>query len=215
MKKRIILFALFLLTAGALSACKEVDYSLYISDERSDLFYAETEQFTVTVSCIERERPFLLDGLVSPRSKTVEVVLAEKEEEGAEYELYFLEDMPRGGEMSFRSVSGDYYYSRGVEEFPSGTVSLRVIKGEETVELAATSVKNERTLSSEEALRFAIASEQEKIDQMSEGGFSGEFHVRLLRRDKTYYYIGIIDRQGDTTSLLLDSETGKVLARRD
>ena len=207
---------MLLLVFPVLTSCAKTDYTTYISDEKSDLFCAETEEFSVTVSCLERERPFLLDGIVSPRSKTVEVVLTETAPVGREYEVYFLEDVPRGGEMSFRSVSGDYYYSRGVEVFPSGSISLRILYGEESVELAATSVKNEQTLSTSEILSFAIAAEQSTIDGMWSGKeFLGEFHIRLLRRDKNYYYVGIINTQGQVVSLLLDSETGAVLAKRE
>lgn len=38
--------------------------------------------------------------------------------------------------------------------------------------------------------------------------------MRLLRRDKNYYYVGITDCTGKTISLLLNAETGEVLARR-
>jgi len=39
--------------------------------------------------------------------------------------------------------------------------------------------------------------------------------VRLLRRNTNYYYVGIVDTDGKTISLLLNSETGEVLARRE
>lgn len=217
MKQRVLKFFLFTLcivTFLSLTACGSTDYYQFVSDERSDLFYAETEKFSLALSCVDREHPFLTDGVVSPRSKTVEITLTEKQPTGEKYEVYLLEDVPRGGEMSFRNVTSDYYYSRGVEEFPGGTVSLRVIGGGETVELAATSVKNEKTLSAREALEFAVAAEKETIKNLSTDGFRGEFHVRLLRRDKNYYYVGIVDSSGGTVSLLLDSETGAVLARR-
>lgn len=214
--KRLILFLVLLLSLPlTLAGCNRIDYYDYVSDERSDLFCAETETFSILISCVFRERPFLTDGVVSAKSKSVEAVLTEKEPSGKEYEIYFLEDVPRGGEMSFRSVSGDYAYSRGVEEFPSGSISLRVICGEERVELMATSVKTEKTLSAREALEFAVEAEKETVSRMSAGEFCGEFHVRLLRRDKNYYYVGIVDTQGGTLSLLLDSETGAVLARRE
>lgn len=214
MKKSILSFGLLLFLLPALAACGKYDYFSHVSDERSDLFCAETEEYSVTVACLEREYPFLTDGVVSPRSKTVEVVLTETVPTGAEYEVYFLEDTPRGGDMSFRGVSGDFYYSRGVEQFPSGSVSLRVVKDGEPQDILATSVKNENTLSTRDALDKAIAAEKATIERMSRGGtFHGEFHVRLLRRDKNYYYIGIVDENG-ILSLLLDSETGEVLARR-
>ena len=218
MKKRTVSVFLFLAALSAvfvLTACGETDYYSFVSDERSDLFCAQTEDFSVVVSCVDREHPFLTDGVASTRAKTIEIVLTETQPTGAEYEVYILEDVPRGGEMSFRNVSADYYYSRGVEKFPQGTVSLRIISGDKTVELAATSVKNEKTLTTRQALDYAVAAEKDAIAKMSADGFSGEFHVRLLRRDKNYYYVGIVDTRGGTISLLLDSETGEVLARRE
>lgn len=216
MKKFIPCFLLSVAAIVSLSGCGKYDYSVHISDERSDLFTAETEEYSLTVSCMTRENPYLLDGVTCTKSKLVEVVLAEHTLSGAEYEVYFLEDVPRGGDMSFRSVSGDYAYSRSVEEFPSGTVSLRVVKDGAATEIAATSVKTEQTLSPAQALEKAISAESERVESMTRGGaFYGEFHVRLLRRDKNYYYVGIIDEQGGILALLLDSETGEVLARRD
>lgn len=215
MKRHLLFLLLPILLLPLFTACKNLDYNAYISDERSDIFCAETEEYSVVVSCVDREHPFLTDGIVGTRTKTVEVTLTEKEPTGSEYEIYFLEDMPRGGEMSFRSVSGDFYYSRGVEEFPSGSISLRILRDGTPTEIAATSIKNEKTLSTSEALQFAIEAEKSEIERLTNGGFAGEFHVRLLRRDKNYYYIGIVDRDGKTVSLLLDAETGAVLARRE
>ena len=215
MKRKLLALLLPILLLPLFTACQNIDYTSYISDERSDIFCAETEDFSVVVSCVEREYPFMTDGIVGQRSKTVEATLTEKAPSGCEYELYFIEDMPRGGEMSFRSVSGDWYYSRGVQEFPSGSISLRILRDGKPTEIAATSVKNPNTLSVSEALNYAIDAETATIDSLTDGGFFGEFHVRLLRRDKNYYYVGIVDREGKTVCLLLDAETGAVLARRE
>lgn len=220
MKKRSLCFLMLSLLLPLLflpAGCKKnPDYTRFVSDVRSDIFCAETEAFTVTVSCMERERPFFPDGVVSEKSKTVEVVLAEKSPSGGEYEVYFLEDMPRGGDMSFRSVTGDYYFSRGVEDFPSGSLSLRIVSPVGTKELFLTSVKTPKTLTAEEALSFALSAEKEAVSALTQGDtFLGELYVRLLRRDKNYYYVGIVRPQNGTISLLLDAETGEVLARRE
>lgn len=216
MKKSFLPFLTLLLLLPALSACGKYDYSAHISDVKSDLFLAETETYTLTVSCISREYPYLCDGVAASRSNLLEAVLTEKTPSGGEYELYFLEDAPKGGDMSFRSVTGDYFYSRSAEEFPEGSLSVRVVKDGVNEELLATSIKNENTLSPEEALEKAVTAEHETIEKMTRGGrFCGEFHVRLLRRDKNYYYVGIINEQGDILALLLDSETGETLARRE
>lgn len=216
MKRFFIVILTCLMPLFLLTGCGDYDYCMHISDERSDLFVAETEEYTLTVSCCTRENPYLLDGVVCTKSKLIDAVLTERTPTGAEYEIYFLEDVPKGGDMSFRSVTGDYSYSRSVEEFPTGSISLRVVKNGTPLELVATSVKTEQTLTPASALEKAISAEKERVDSMTRDGiFYGEFHVRLLRRDKNYYYVGIIDEQGGILSLLLDSETGEVLARRD
>lgn len=215
MKKCFLSVFLTFLCFALLSACGKYDYSVHISDEKSDLFRAECEEFTLTVTCVSREYPYLCDGVAANKSDLLEAVLTEPQPSGAEYEIYFLEDVPRGGDMSFRSVTGDYYYSRSVETFPDGALSVKIVKNGVPQELLLTSVKTEDTLSPEQALQKAIAAEQETVDRMTEGGaFCGEFHVRLLRRDKNYYYVGIVDRRGGILALLLDAETGEVLARR-
>lgn len=200
-----------------LTACGgSYDYSAHVSELRSDIFKAETEEFSLTLSCVSREYPYAADGIACPRADVVEISLvpAVKDET---YEVYFqTEAGEQGGEASFRNAFGDFFYSESVSAFPEGSVSVRVTWGDETREITATSVKTESTLSPMDALDCVLKAEEERIDRMMSGGnFLGEFHVRLLRRDKNYYYVGVIDRDGETLSLLLDSEDGTILARRD
>lgn len=208
----IFLFALL----PALAACGKYDYSVHLSEVRSDLFVAEDDEFTVTLSCITREYPYLSDGVTGALTNIVEIVLESGEIVERDYCVYVLGEREWGGDMSFRNVRGDWFYSQSVSAFPEGSVSLRVSWGDETREVVATSVKNEATIAPETALELAVAAETDYIAGLtSDGVFQGEFYVRLLRRDKNYYYIGIVDTSGATLSLLLDSETGEVLARRE
>lgn len=216
MKKHFFSFLSLLLLLPALSACGKYDYYAHVSDEKSDVFLAETENYTLTVSCVCREHPFLCDGVAAQKSNLLEAVLIEKEPSGGEYELYFLGDEPKGGDMSFRNVTGDWFYSRSVETFPESSLSVKIVKDGAQEEILATSVKTENTLSTRQALEKAVEAEHDRISKMTRGGvFCGEFHVRLLRRDKNYYYVGIVGGAGDILALLLDSETGEVLARRE
>ncbi len=207
---------LFVLLAAllCLSGCGgHYDYSQHISEVKSDIFCAETEEFTLTAACVSREYPYCADGIACPMSNVIEISLVPAERQNTEYFVYIGEI---GGEMSVRNAQGDYFYSESIDVFPEGSVSVIVEWGEERREIAITSVKNEKTISVGDALSYAVEAEKETISRMTKGGvFLGEFHIRLLRRDKNYYYVGIVDRDGETVSLLLDSESGSVLARRD
>ena len=167
----------------------------------------------MTVACITREHPYNNDGIKATLTDVVEITL---EGEADEYRVYLLGGEQIGGEMSFRNTRGDFYFSQGVKSFPETSVTLRVEWEDEQREIVATSVKTENTLSPEKALSRALTNEKATLERMSSNGsFQGEFYVRLLRRDKNYYYVGIVDRDGNMISLLLDSESGEVLARHE
>ncbi len=216
MKRKFFCVLLTAALAFALVGCgKGYDYTAHISELRSDLFKAETDEFSITLACVSREYPYAADGIACPRTDVVEVSLVPAVRQET-YEVYFAtETGEQGGEAAFRNAYGDYFFSESVTAFPEGSVSIRVVWGEESREVTATSVKNERTLSPFDALQKAIEAEKERVERMTDDVFLGEFHVRLLRRDKNYYYVGIVDRDGETLSMLLDSETGEVLATRD
>lgn len=217
MKKRFGIFLVLLAVLPALAACgKSYDYDAHISELRSDIFRAETEEFTVTLSCVSREYPYASDGVACPKSDLVEISLVPTAAVIENYEVYVCGEEEYGGETTFRNTHGDFYFSQSVKSFPQGTVSLRIQWKEEVREISATSVKNDKTLSAHDALASAIEAEKERVDRcFVNDTFRGEFRVRLLRRDRTYYYVGIIDTEGETLSLLLDAETGEILARRD
>ncbi len=213
MKKTTFLLLFLVGLLPFLTGCKnKTDYFSYVSELRSDLFTASDEDISVSVACISREYPYNGDGIKAPLCDLVEITL---EGNADEYSVSLLGEENIGGDMSFRNTRGDFYYSQGVDQFPETSVTLRVEWDDTVREIVATSVKTENTITPEQALNYAVESEKDLIASMSfEGTFAGEFYVRLLRRDKNYYYVGIVDKNGNMTSLLLDSETGEVLARR-
>ena len=199
-----------------LAACKQEDYSRHLSDVRSDLFVAETEEFSLAISCITRETPYAADGIACNTLKLVEITLKPSQDtDGSKIYRIALSGEPAvSGELSYRTVKGDYFLSQGVSAFPEGSVTVRLSEAGKTTEIAATSVRTEKTLSPEEALNFAVDAERELVGRMTAGGtFEGEFTVRLMRRSRNYYFVGITGKK-ENAALLLDAETGEVLARR-
>lgn len=210
-------FTVLLLLAGffpLLVSCKHSpDYFSYVSELRSDLFTASAEEFSLTLTCVSRESPYANDGIKAPLGDSIEITL---EGDKSEYDVYLLGEEKIGGEMSFRNTRGDFYFSQGVKSFPEGSVTLRVEWEDSTREIVATSVKTEKTLSPRAALDYALNTEKATLERMNVNGkFAGEFYVRLLRRDENYYYVGIVDRSGKLISLLLNGESGEVLARHE
>ena len=116
MKKPISAFLLILSMLPALTACGGYDYSAHISEAKSDLFCAETDEFTVTVSCVSREYPYVADGITCPMNSVMEVSLVPAKPQICDYEVYLLGVTTWGGETSFRTYAGDYFYSESVRD---------------------------------------------------------------------------------------------------
>ena len=216
MKKAALFLLVPLLSLVLLAGCKGTDYTKHLSDVRSDLFAAETEDFSLTLSCITRETPYAADGIACNTQKLIEITLKPSEDtDGAKaYRIELSGEPAISGELSYRTVKGDYFLSQGVSAFPEGSVTVRLSEDGKTTELTATSIRTEKTLSPEEALNFAVDAERELIGRMTAGStFEGEFTVRLMRRSRNYYFVGITGKK-ENAALLLDAETGEVLARR-
>ena len=77
MKKRTLLILATAALLPALTACAPYDYSDRLSEVRSDLFIAQTEEFTLTLACVEREYPYADDGVPCPMTKTAFVCLSD------------------------------------------------------------------------------------------------------------------------------------------
>ena len=216
MKKAALIHLVTLLSHVLLAGCKGTDYTKHLSDVRSDLFAAETEDFSLTISCITRETPYAADGVACNTLKLIEIAV--KPSEGMDgsksYRIALSGEPAISGELSYRTVKGDYFLSQGVSAFPEGSVTVRLSEDGETTEITATSVRTEKTLTPEEALQFAVDAERELIGRMTAGNtFEGEFTVRLMRRSRNYYFVGITGKK-ENAALLIDAETGEVLARR-
>ncbi|MBO5046510.1 MAG: hypothetical protein J6C93_06530 [Clostridia bacterium] len=214
--KRPKIILLLAILFPVLTACDGDDFSSRISEARSDLFYAQTDEFSVTFSCVTREQPHLSDGIVGEKQSLVEISLRDFSSADG-YRIFFsYGETEGGGETSFHTVKNEYYYEQSVKEFPTSTVDLRIECGEHVREITATSVKNENTLSIEGALEKMLEQRDEALIPFTEDGeLHAEFYVRLLRREKNYYYVAIVGKNGNTHSFLLDGESGEILAERE
>lgn len=213
MKRRFCTIFIVVILFPLLAACKQESYAQYVSEIKSDVFCAQTEQFSLTISCSSREYPYADDGVPCPMSNVIEATLTPVNRVSGDVAVYAA-DQSWGGEASFSSVHGDYRFSQGVTSFPAQTIDVTVTWGNETYTIAATSVRTKDTLSPDDALDVLVKNEHETLSRMyKEGVFCAEIRIRLMRRDKNYYYT-CVTNQETQISLLIDAQTGEILARR-
>ncbi len=211
----ILLVALFFIPFF-FSACKQkIDYFSYVAELRSNIFYAQSNEYVLTIYAVEKEYPYLADGVKRETSTRTEIRLLAPSGEKT-YEISFLVgDTAYGGEMSYDNVRAEYYYSCTLDVSALSQIDCKVSYEENALDFCAKSVLTSDTLSPREIIEKVRSQEAELFASLTDKyGFAGEIYMRLLYEDFPYYYVGIIDRNANTTAFLINGETGKILARR-
>ena len=213
---RIILLSLTALLSLFFIACnKKVDYFSYVSELRSNILCAQTDEYFLSVYAVEKEYPYSLDGVKRETSMRTEIRLLAPSGDKT-YEISFQHNgSTYGGEMSYDNVRAEYYYSCSLDVSSATEIDCMLICEDKQVSLCAKTVKTENTLSPQNVLAKLQETESELFSSLTDKyGFAGEIYIRLLYEDFPYYYIGVIDRNGYTSAFLMNGETGKILARR-
>lgn len=200
-----------------LGSCdKTVDYVEYVSEYRSEIYLAESENYSLTVFFSEREYPYAADGLCANKQDLIEIYLTTPDNT-KNYDLSFTaaDGKECGGDMSYDSVYGRFFYSQSLPAMTSPSIAFKLTYDETTVTLEAKRVKTGEELTMPEIIGKTIEQKQTLFDGMTKGNsFTGEIGVRLVYNEKCYYYVGVTNAAGLTDCFLLDAYTGNILAER-
>lgn len=198
------------------SGCKrELDLTEYVSEYRNNLLLYSCDDFSVRMQNVVKEYPYVADGYKSELTKRVELTVTAPE--GTEHckIRFYADGVEHAGDGSYDSVKRHFYYSCTANVENAHTIPLAVSFDGNEREITLTSVKTEDLLPLSEILRQAFESEKELLKKLTpKKEFEGELYVRLLYEDAPFFYVGIVDRNGKVTALLLNGKTGKVLAKR-
>lgn len=217
--KRFLRITLLLITAFFaffITACKkQIDYFSYVAELRSNVLLAETDGFQLRIYAVEKEYPYACDGVKRETSARTELRLLAPSGDKTYTVAFCVNDATYGGEMSYDNVRAEYYYSCSLDVSTLTQIDCTLKSEQNEWQFCAKSVKTENTLSPQAVLAKLQETESEIFASLTDKyGFAGEIHIRLLYEDFPYYYVGIIDRNGNTTAFLINGESGKVLAKR-
>lgn len=207
---------LFLAIIGLSSCKKQTDYFSYVSECRSDIFTCEGDGFSLKMYAVSREQPYLSDGVKRECTQKAEAFLTTDRTQETFSIGFIVGEKEYGGEMSFDNARTEYYFSCTVDISSLRSIPVKICYGGTVYETNAINVRTETAFSPEKILQTVLQSEHTLIENMTDrNGFCGEFYIRLIYEDGLYYYVGIIGTDQKTHALLLNAETGKILARRE
>lgn len=211
--KRFIIAALFAaVTLAGIAACsKETDYTLFISEKRSEIYMYSDDDVDFKIYCVEREQPYLSDGICGEMCKIVEVYASFP----AAYESVEVTVEGFSGEMNYVAVDRQFTLSYSADPFSSDGVNVKLAYGKEQKTFRALNVADGGTMTCEQAVRCAADHDKELFESLKrKNGFSGEIYVRLLYDEGCYYYVGVCDRDKNVSAYLVDGVKGKVISKK-
>ena len=213
---KIVVVTLSLLLILTSSACtKEINYFNYVSELRSNIFIAKADSFLLRIYAVCKESPYSTDGVPRECFSRLEAYLITPEGNHQTQICLQIENNSYEGEMSYDIVKGEYFTSFSIDVSTQREIPCFVKYGDEKKELTATSILSPNTISPQEALKIVQTEKTELFLSLTDKyGFSGEIYLRLLFEVSPYYYVGVIDRQGNCTAFLMNAETGKILAQK-
>ena len=216
-KLRFLILLLLLPTLFLITACSpKIDYEDYIAEQRSNVLVYSGENYHVAVHDVKREYPHVADGYAGELTHRTELFISAPEGTTHCHVKFFVGGKSHGGEASFDSVKREYYYSCNEDVSNLYSLPIKLQFGDTVYEVTAASVRTQKTISPKQAILLVSAENEDLFTSLrNKNSFLGELYVRLLYEDAPYYYVGVVDRNGNITAFLLDAETGKILARRD
>lgn len=195
------------------AACSaQVDYYDYVSEYRSGVYIFSEDGEELKIYCSQRETPYSSDGIKGEMNSTVEVFYRpEGSPDSVEISIGDL-----GGEMSYQSVTQNFYMCFTADDFDASSVEVRVTADGSEKTITAMNVREEGVIDGRQALKCVTEYDGARFEKLTEGArFSGEIYIRLLYDEGCFYYVGVCDREGNTHSYLLNGTDGRVLAEKD
>jgi len=212
-----LVFIVFLLSLSLSSCAKKVNLYDYLSECKDSLYYAQTEDFSLSVYCGFKESPYIADGIKANTYNFIEIKL-KAVDNTKEYSIFFKANGKKyGGDMSFDCVKQIYKYTQIIDCNFENNAEFELVNENNSITFTASSVKKNDTLSAKEILNKVAITEKEKLSSLTENGnFSGEIYLRILQNDNVcFYYVGIIDKDGNVYALLIEGNSGNILSRKE
>ena len=216
--KKIVATLIIITSLLFVSSCKnEIDLSMYLSQNRTSVYTATNENYSVTLYGEEREDPFLSDGFVGTIKKFVTVRIEEckKSLDDASVTLSY-DGVTLKGNFEYSPLNGKYITEFEVESLPSKNEISLVIKNDGEEFNLTLSGYNLSGANYKSALQTVSKTASDYLGKLkSNGSYLMEVRLRTIyQEDRIYYYVSIIDKQGKTLAYLVDGESFEILASK-
>ena len=215
MKRFIKLFLVVILTISCLLlfGCNKTNpLEANIVELRSEIYQAQTDSFRLKASY-----GFKTDEKGN-KMQTLTVYLYDKLTDNASYSLSILENgINYQQTFSVNPLKNALTVQFEIENFTKKTFEATILSSSTAEKIVFQSIVPDGILDYKKALQHFQTDQATLIENRTTNGtFQDKIVMRIVvKEEKAYWYIGIIEKDGSLKALLLDAKSGKTLAIRE
>lgn len=227
MKKKFLVLIMLVGCLFSLSACgkTKLDFNNYIIEERNTLFTAQDELYSVTLSSGLREENYAIDGKVNNLVDFAVLTLIRNDSNPLANDTYTyiitINNEPYTGTLTKSAIDNSYVADLQINVPADAQVKAQIAFTGYSFDEDMENTSVGFNINSKKAIEIANKElSKTALNLTKNNGSKIEVVVKLLKdfsnsELKTYYwYVGAISTNGETLGILIDTNSGEVLAKK-
>lgn len=223
MKKLFVLVLAICLTLP-LVGCKgkTLDIRDYLIEERDNLFVAKDSIYQATLSSGKRELDYDLDGVINDKTDFAILSLSRLDNQPMANDSYSyvvtIGEESYTGSLEKSSIDNAYVVDLGVSVADDSEVHIVVDFTGYTFDSQATNISKDFAYNKSSILDIANQELSGELKELSKDN-NIEVVMKLIKDysselDNYFYYIGVVSTNGEVLGLLIDTNTGEIVAKK-
>lgn len=227
MKKKLLIFMMLAIFVLGFSACgsTKIDLNDYLIERRNNLFTAEDEMYGVTFSSGTREENYALDGIRNNMQDFAILTLYRLDGNSLAKDTYTyivtIDGEQFTGYLENSAIDNSYSADLAVNVGDSAVVNVQISFTGYNFNEDLTNVSSTFNVDSKTAISIASNELSEAINDItSDKNVKIEAVMKVLKDSSTseavsyYWYVGVVSTNGDTLGILIDANSGDIVAKK-
>lgn len=227
MKKKIMTFLLLLIGVLTFSACgkSNIDINDYLIEDRQNLYTAQDNLYNVSFSTGMREENYSFDGVVNPMVEFGVVTFSRIDSEPMANDQYTY--IVKIGEENYtgflEKTSNENSYSIDIETSApaDAVINVQITFTGYSFNEELACISKDFTVDNKTAIDIANKELEDDLNNITSDKNNKIEAICKILKDYSnselksyYYYIGVLSTNGDTLGILIDANSGDIIAKK-